>query len=270
MDGCYLRMFALFSVLMLLSWGLLAQGNDTIAQKKAEPKMTMEDGLWKKIEELTLNLSEKEKSISGLKNDSLKLQTQVAELKDNVARIQNENLDLKLQVEKAQKEKEQLSQTLLSIDGVLAKQCLLYPLERRYNKKFVEEALNTVEEFGRLGKTSEKFNEYRNTYEPLLRKYFGYNQEIIDFLNKCIALIEKQQNSLENKKGIRIPREIWNAQLSELGYYRECYVVKDTPPYKSIIFLDESIDKIRDILQNSNDVKLDFEKVVETISPKSK
>ena len=261
-----MKKFALYLILILLSNGLYAQSNDTILSKEEG----LEDGLWKKIEEMTLKLAEKDKIINKLKDDSLKLQTQAASLNGDVVRLRNENLDLKSQVEQAQLDKEQLSKAIISIDGVLAKQCLLYPLERRYNKTFVEEALNTVKEFGRLGKTSERFNGYRNTYEPLLEKYFDYNQEIVEFLNGCIALIEKQQKSLGDKKDIRIPKEMWNSKLCALDYYRECYVVKDDPPYKSIIFLDERIDEIKDAIQNSNDVKSDFEKIIEKMLPKSK
>lgn len=252
-------------VTFVVSCGLYAQDNDTLGKKQEMPKETQEDMLWKRIDKLTLTIADKDKTIAQLRKDSLMFQNQIAVLKDDFAKLQNENSDLKSQVLKAQEDKKQLSQTLLSIDGVLAKQCLLYPLERRYNKQFVDEAISSVEAFVKLGNTSDKFNAYRNTYEPLLKKYSEYNQQIVDFLQQCVEYIEKRE-----AKNVSVPKapEIWDNELKALPYYQYCYVVKDRPPYKSIIYLDERIDEINAVMKSSDNLKEDLLNIISKLKSK--
>ena len=169
-----------------------------------------------------------------------------------IVELEKEVAEANKAAEKSKRDYETIKQAVLSKDAVLYKQCLLYPLEQRYKPDLIDDALGTVSAFAELGQMSEKFQEYKNTYEPLLKQYGQYNQQLLDYLLSRIEYIEVREKKLGEGRQIPIP-DNWMKELKDLPYYQECYIGKDTPPYKSIIYLDDVIDEIKNAIeQNSN------------------
>ena len=250
----------IFIITTCLTISLWGQSNDTVVQKVEDKTSSIQDELWNRIS--------KEKTIIRLKEDSTAMQADIAQQNDRIAKLEKEVAEANKAIEKANKDYETIKQAVLSKDAVLYKQCLLYPLERRYNPALIADALSTVNVFAGLGQMSDKFEEYRNTYQPLLNQYGQYNQQLIVFIQGCIDYVEKRQEKLGDGGLVTAPKEKWLNELKELPYYHECYVGKDRPPYKSIIYLDDVIDEFRSVVEQKGDVKSELLKLVQKLEPK--
>lgn len=259
-------------IVFILAFGfsvcLFGQSNDSIIQKIEENTPTVQDELWNRIDQLTLQLASKEKTITRLREDSVAMQSDIARQNDRIVELEKAVASANALAETSKKDFETIKQAVLSKDAVLYKQCLLYPLERKYNPTLISDALSTVDVFASLGQMSEKFEAYRNTYEPLLKQYEQYNQQLLDYLRGCIGYIEKREEKLGDGRQISIPKDSWLNELKALPYYQECYAKKDTPPFKSIIYLDEIIDDFKSVIEQKGDVKSDLQKLVKKLEPK--
>lgn len=188
--------------------------------------------------------------IEGLKKDTTKLkliyakqQNRIIEYKDSLANIKK---------------------GISSMDAIVYKQCLLYPLEGRYNQHLIDESLKAVEAFAQIGgKRSPEFVEYKKVYMPLLEKYFSYNDEIISFIEEKVCKRLVNGSIGQNQK-----QNIIDVGLKNLFYYRDCYINRNKPPYKSIIYLDEAIDRFIAIMNKSGIIENDLQELLKSLEPK--
>jgi len=263
-----MKYYLFFILSVFLSLNLFAQNNDSIIQQPGKESSAVQDALWNQINEQAVQLASKDKTIQQLKKDSLAMQTKIIQLEKQISELDAEIAKSHANAKQAKDDFDAIKQAVLSKDAILYKQCLLYPLERRYNAQFIEDALNTVETFAGLGQMSDKFKEYKNTYQPLLIQYEQYNQQIMDSIQKCIVYIEKREEKTGQGVQIKAPKDKWEKALKTWPYYQECYIGKDTPPFKSIIYLDEAIDEFKSIIEQSNDVKLELQNLIKRLEPK--
>lgn len=263
-----MKKLGVFFLLVALSQGLFGQNNDSIVQKKEESTPSIQDELWKRIETLSLQVNEKERIITRQKADSAALQSTILQQQKRIEELENTVANANASADKANKDFETIKQAVLSKDAVLYKQCLLYPLERRYNPSLITDAMNTVNVFAGLGEMSDKFEEYKNTYQPLLMQYEQYNTQLTLFIQGCIDYIEKREEKLGESGQVSIPKEKWLNELKALSYYQECYVGKDTPPYRSIIYLDEIIDEFKVVVGHGDNVRTELQKLIKKLEPK--
>lgn len=258
----------IFLIATCLTISLWGQTNDTVVQQGEEKTPSIQDELWDRITEQTLQLASKEKTIIRLKEDSVAMQVDITQKKGRIEELEREIAEANKAAEKSKKEYETIKQAVLSKDAVLYKQCLLYPLERRYNPALIADALSTVNVFAGLGQMSDKFEEYRNTYQPLLNQYEQYNQQLLAFLEGCIEYITIREDKMGESGRVSVPKDKWLNEMNELSYYKECYIGKDNPPFKSIIYLDEIIDDFKSVIEQKGDVKSDLQKLVKKLEPK--
>ena len=258
---------SLFVLLLFLSTGLFGQDNDTIANKVEEKTTTVQDELWERFNTQAVQLDQKQKTITRLKEDSAAMQADISLQKGKIVELEKEVAEANKAAEKSKRDYETIKQAVLSKDAVLYKQCLLYPLEQRYKPDLIDDALGTVSAFAELGQMSERFQEYKNTYEPLLKQYGQYNQQLLDYLLSRIEYIEVREKKLGEGRQIPIP-DNWMKELKDLPYYQECYIGKDTPPYKSIIYLDDVIDEIKNAIEQNSGLKTELQKLAKKLEPK--
>ena len=258
-----MKQSVIFIIALGLTLSLWGQNNDTIEQKTKEETSSDQDG----FDELTLQLASQEQTIARLREDSVAMQANIARQKVKIEELVKEVAEANAAAEKSKKDFETLKQTVLSKDAVLYKQCLLYPLERRYNPALIADALATVNLFAGLGQTSDKFEEYSNTYQPLLNQYGLYNQQLVDFFQECIGYIEKREEKLGEGGQVSAPKK-WLEELKGLPYYKECYVGKDAPPFKSIIYLDEVIDEFKVAIEKNDGLKSELQNLIKKLEPK--
>lgn len=153
------------------------------------------------------------------------------------------------------------------------KQCLLYPLEGRYDENLINEALRAAHSFANLSpQKSAEFNECMKTYEPLLHQYEKYNEEIMNFIKDKEQYLTTKM-TFRKIKTMTVDegdRTNFINELKGLTYYQKCYIHRNDPPYKSILYLDEAIDKFKAIINEKGDVSKKFNDLIKSLEPKQK
>lgn len=205
--------------------------------------------------DLKKSIQEKSDSIKYLIDSIAQLKSfqkgEIKELKDSINTLNKENKELKNK-----------TQALASLSHVVYKQCLLYPLERKYNKKFVDESLQTLKTLD--VKNNARYKEICDTYWDLLEEYSRYNQEILTFLTTQYESFSlKQWNITDVTKGG------CKSELEKLSYY-SLYKKKDIKPWKSIIYLDNVIDDLIAMLSGKKNLnEANFKDLITRVTPKS-
>ena len=153
---------------------------------------------------------------------------------------------------------EKLIRDISKMDAVIYKQCLLYPLEGRYDSLLIKESLRAIQSFYTLNKNpSKEFTEYKATYEPLLNKYNQYNTQLRSFFEKELKVIKATQGIVSEAHKNKFKNE-----LEMLPYYSECYVNRNKPPYRSILYIDKQIDSFLKILEKKGNVLNDMDELL--------
>lgn len=203
--------------------------------------------------DLRKSVQEKSDSIKMLTDYIRQLETShlesMKELWDSIKVLNKENQVLKTK-----------TQVLATLSHVVYKQCLLYPLERKYSKKFVEESLRSLEALGI--RNNEKYREVCETYWDLLKKYSLYNQEVLSFLQT-----QNESFTLKRWNINEITKEGCKSDLERLSYY-QFYKTKDIKPWKSIIYLDKVIDDLKSMLSGEKKLnEANFKDLINRVKP---
>lgn len=224
----------------------------------------------------TATKTEVVKADSVVPNNNVKMESQVEEL-DDVKMLRQENKLLKEKIVKLQgdtakfrhdnadqqKRLKSIEKGISSMDAIVYKQCLLFPLEKRFNKGLIEDCLMAVNAFAALGgNRSKDFNECKKVYYPLLNEYEKYNTEMISFIEKQVV------PRIPNGEIIPSHRESLVNKLKAEPYYRNCYINRNKPPYNSIPYLDEAIDKLFKMLNKTGNVESELQELLRYLEPK--
>lgn len=120
------------------------------------------------------------------------------------------------------------------LNEIIYKQCLLYPLEKPYDKELIDNSQKCLLNL-KIGENPK----YKNVYEvyfPLLALYSEYNNEVYSFLES-----QKQSFELKQWKLSESYKTMILEMIKSLKYY-DLYKDKDQEPWRSILFLDGIID----------------------------
>lgn len=153
-----------------------------------------------------------------------------------IAQLQNENSQLHERIEAAGRKDAAAGK----ISEVVFRQCLLYPLERRYDSTLIKESLESLEAIGIADKPA--YRKYANAYIHLLKDYGRYNRQLIDIMNdafKSFSFKRWQINSMV-AQGVLDQLKAWE--------YYKYYVRRNQDPWESIIYLDEIIEELVNML----------------------
>ena len=82
-----------------------------------------------------------------------------------------------------------------------------------------------------------------------MKNYKQYSTQLSSFLESKSKHIEANGGVISEAHKTRFKNE-----LSELPYYVECYVNRNKPPYKSIVYLDHVIDAMEVIFNKNGEV----------------
>ena len=198
-------------------------------------------------------IREKDEAIAQLQQKLEVLRDKVAhlQLRDKALAAANDSVELfGRELVKAQQRLQEQSDSLKSLVGLQAalgrldtlvyRQCLLYPLERPYDERFVSEALTTLDRL-QIKQRGLFQNEYA-TYAPLLRDYKKHTADVA----KLLQGVAKRFDKLGYKVEPNIVRTVQN-QLKASAYY-PLYQQRNRPPYRSIPYLDGVIDELQAML----------------------
>lgn len=153
-------------------------------------------------------------------------------------------------------------QLLATLDKTIYKQCLLYPLERQYKESLIQESIITVQSLkGILETPSVDFKECEEVYLPLVKSYKNHNQELIRFIKDKLMIGLK----MLNWKVTPERKESYKESLENLKYYKQYYIGRNKPPYRSIDYLDKKIDELLKIINKSANLEQDLNDLLKSL-----
>lgn len=199
------------------------------------------------------NDSAKYKTVINKKNDTITLCTQ----KIDSLNSKIDNLNSKINTLTSQKDS--LENYTTFFNETIFKQCLLYPLEGRYDSIFISECKQCLKDM----KIMETHPKLYNTYYEFLNDYNTYNNQVKTFL-------DDQKKSVDLKGGLIGPfKDKAKQKLEELDYYKKFYLKRNTSPYKSIPYLDEVIDEFLRVLNSNKLNGKNMQELIEKLEPKT-
>jgi len=193
-------------------------------------------------------------SIQKYKKDTQQLNTNRKLYQDSLSHFISENQRL-MTIIQVKNDSLKLFGTL---DNMIYKQCLLFPLERRYNPIYINDCKKCLAAM----RTDATYPKDYKIYYHFLDEYATFNQEIIGFLK------EQEENlSMKNWKINEIA--ISQAQDSLKGlhyyqYYRNC----KNQPWESILYLDETLDEFFKRLNSGKLNAASMKDLIQRLEPK--
>ena len=189
----------------------------------------------------------------GCQTDLENYKQEIKNKSDSIRHLTEEKNTLKIQ-------KDSLEKYTTFFNETIFKQCLLYPLEGRYDSIFISECKQCLKDM----KIQESHPELYNTYYDLLNDYKNYNDQVKTFL-------VEQKRSVDLKGGlIGAFKDKAKQKLEELDYYKKFYLKRNTPPYKSIPYLDEVIYEFLSVLNSNKLNGTNMQELIEKLEPKTK
>lgn len=193
----------------------------------------------------------------GIVRDSL------AEAKRRLDAAYAERNDLQGQVDS-------LKGLINALDPIIYKECILYPLSIRYNQKRINESLRAIQSYRNAvgdDHLSPDFKECIKTYLPFIE---GANPQYKQYTDELVKFLEEVETKLKNSSTELMQDQMKKEcvrRIMQLPYYH-LYQRRNTPPYKSITFLDNALDSFKELLKVSKSVADDIQRLRESITPK--
>lgn len=228
------------------------------------------------ISTLVRQLSEKQQEIDDL-NDSIKrlngqldatikmsmnesqsTNLQIKHFQDTISLLRNENASLLNDIRLKNDSLKNSKNLIISLDNIVYKECLLFPLERRFNAKYIADSKRCLEAMG----TSKSHPKEYNTYYHFLDEYDSFNQDLINFLRD-------QEKKLGMKQWKINELAISQAEdgLKKLPYYRY-YMNRNKAPWESILYIDETIDEFFKLLNSGKLTSTTMQELIHRLEPK--
>lgn len=235
---------------------------DSIAEISKEHVVI--DAMSTTVEMLKSRIGILQAEVRRLQEDSISKSDTIARLMDSLNRRTDKLHDESEKAEAAIRGQERIEYILSHVDEIVYKQCLLYPLEAKYDSTTWSESLQAIDAFININNSpSEKFNKYKEIYYDLLKQYPVYYNEILHLL--------KEERKVLNMTcwEVGAHKEMFLNDMRSLPYWK-FYIHRNEAPFKSILYLDNVIDKFKTIVNKSGNVKNDIDNLINSVSPSSK
>ena len=159
---------------------------------------------------------------------------------------------------------------LHALDGLSAtiyKQCLLYPLESRYSQQGLQEAIQCLNELNVWDNPLYKDN--CDVYRPMLINYGRYNSQLIEMLEEFQQYLQRKEEALGRQYQMNSMEEGELMQALRQQEYFRYYSRRNNPPYQSILYLDNVIDRIANLVSNHEGVSAQaLGNIIERLRPR--
>lgn len=168
-------------------------------------------------------------SIQKYKKDALQLGASRKSCQDSLSHLISENQSLMNAIQV----KNDSLKLFAKLDNMIYKQCLLFPLERRYNPSYINDSKKCLAAM----RTEATYPKDYKIYYHFLDEYEAFNQEVIGFLK-----VQEENLSMKNWKINEIAINQAYDALKDLKYnkyYKNC----KNQPWESILYLDETLDE---------------------------
>lgn len=202
--------------------------------------------------------------IRRLQGDSISKSDTIARLRTALNRRTVEKQGETQKAETAVREQKRIEHILSNVDAIVYKQCLLYPLEAKFDSTTWTESLQGIDAYVEINNSpSDKFNKYKDVYYNLLKQYPVYYNELLNLLKGERKVLSMTQWVVGAHK------EKFLNDMQALPYWK-FYVHRNEAPYRSILYLDNVIDKFKTIINKSGNVKNDIDNLINSVSPSLK
>ena len=150
-------------------------------------------------------------------------------------------------------------EALNALNDIIYRQCLLYPMEGRYNAAYVDEAKQCLIGLGLWQNDDYKdMEKYRN----LLDNYGRYNQEIIGFMEEQANFLKKKEWLLNDITTTGILEDM--KHLEYYSYYKD----RNNGEYESIIYLDDVLDSYIKLISTVGTITEEsYQSIVDSLKP---
>ena len=230
--------------------------NNVSTMRSQLPEKLQEiDGLNDSIKRLNGKL---DATIKMSKKESQRTNLQIECFKDTITQLRNENASLLNDIRLKDDSLRSSKALILSLDNIVYKECLLFPLERRYNAKYIADSKRCLEAMG----TNKSHPKEYQTYYHFLDEYESFNQALIKFLkyqSDCLKMKQWDVNELAIKQA--------KDGLNKLPYYKY-YVNRNKYPWESILYLDETIDEFLKLLNSGKLNSKTMEELIQRLQSK--
>lgn len=191
-------------------------------------------------------------------NESQSTNVQIQHFQDTISQLRNENASLLNDVRLKNDSLKNSNDLIISLDNIVYKECLLFPLERRFNAKYIADSKRCLEAMG----TNKSHPKEYTTYYHFLDEYVSFNQDLINFLRD-------QEKRLGMKQWKINELAISQAEdgLNKLPYYKY-YVNRNKSPWESILYLDETIDEFFKLLKSGKLTSTTMQELIQRLEPK--
>lgn len=197
-------------------------------------------------------------TIKMSKKESQSTNLQIECFKDTITQLRNENASLLNDIRLKDDSLRSSKALILSLDNIVYKECLLFPLERRYNAKYIADSKRCLEAMG----TNKSHPKEYQTYYHFLDEYESFNQALITFLGDQEDCLGRKQWKI-NDVAIKQAKD----GLNKLPYYKY-YVNRNKYPWESILYLDETIDEFLKLLNSGKLNSKTMEELIQRLQSK--
>lgn len=279
----------LFLIGIAMPMTLSAQENDSTAKAQSPVQPAVNNTVVETLSETIQNLKDENKNLQNELKQLKESKEQAAQSGMAQSKLLTDSLAQakKLLDEKSKKLDEQkalsdsLEKMLKTIDAVVYKECLIYPISIRYNQRRIDECLQALNAYTNLvdkEQQSEELKQCIKLYKHFLigsesspASYQTYTKEIIDKLSEISSKFKKAESrAAQTKNAIvleALKKENNFQQYIESLSYSKYYKKRNVPPYESIRFLDQVLDHLKLIIKESRDISGDIEKLKESLMP---
>lgn len=222
------------------------------------------DAMSTTVEVLNGRIRNLQEEIKRLQRDSVSKTDTIARLRETLNRRTSKMQDESERADSAIRKQQEIEHILSTVDAIVYKQCLLYPLEAKFDSTTWTESLQAIMAFVKINNSpSKNFNKYKEIYYDLLKQYPVYYNEILHLLKK-----ERKVLSMTSWE-VGAHKEMFLNDMRSLPYWK-FYIHRNEVPFKSILYLDNVLDKFKTIVNKSGNVKNDIDNLINSVSPSLK
>ena len=179
---------------------------------------------------------------------------QITKHQEKISQLISENQRLKDEIQ----EKKDSLKIFATLDNIVYKECLLFPLERRYNATYIKEAKQCLAAMG-----------IETTHSKEYETYYHFLDEYESFNNLVIAFLQDQEKRLSMKqwKINELAKSQAEESLKKLPYYKY-YINRNKSPWESILYIDETLEEFFKQLNSGKLNAITMQQLIKRLEPK--
>jgi len=257
--NCKLKNIVVFLGAFLLAFNAMAQDVDIVEKmvlKHQEEKKVLTDSIANITTKYKAIIDEKDKQIASLSGNAVELQKKDDELKKKDAEIATLNSRLK---------------AYDGLNDLIYRQCLLFPLERRYNQNLVGQSIDCLQGLGIAN--NEMYKKVFDAYFPLLQHYKEYNDETVSILTnilnspqfKSLEMLRKSPEVPSTDAKVEKIKSDYSTALKNTQYYK--YYSNKASDAPRITYLSNVLDEFSK-LSSTDFTRENIQAIIDKLVPK--